>query len=399
MSDSTKQVASEPLTTLHVFKTPAVFDKGSIELTRLDLAFRPYNPFQDGGIYISVNPTDPAKLFGGQWEKLDEGRVLIGANEQYPAGSKGGEFTHTLTSSEMPNHSHSGSTYSTGSHHHGTSWGEWRDSRYGTYTSSKRERGSPNYDFNNQDYATTYTGSHSHSISVNATGGNQSHNNMQPYLAVYMWVCVSTEPTISVVENLNVIDIPNTISNLTELNLFKTSSALQSNQNSLTANSVIISPTSPFPIGYIYMSMNSNDPALEFGGKWERLNDGRLLIGCNDTYPVNSKGGYEAHRLSESELPSHSHTGSTNSTGSHEHGTSWGEESGWLPNAPHGVYSSSSGIGLRATSSGNIGTSYEFDTSSNGSHSHSISVSSSGSNQPHNNMQPYLAVCMWKRIE
>lgn len=65
-----------------------------------------------GSIYMSVNSTSPATLFGGTWEALDEGRVLIGCNATYPAGSIGGEFEHTLTVDEMPSHNHVINTYS-----------------------------------------------------------------------------------------------------------------------------------------------------------------------------------------------------------------------------------------------------------------------------------------------
>ena len=34
---------------------------------------------------------------------------------------------------------------------------------------------------------TSSSGSHSHSVSLNNTGGGVAHNNMQPYLSVYMW--------------------------------------------------------------------------------------------------------------------------------------------------------------------------------------------------------------------
>ena len=69
-----------------------------------------------GAIYMSMNPTSPAEIFGGTWEALDEGRVLIGANTEYPVGATGGEKTHKLTTAEMPSHNHT--MVSTGSHIH-----------------------------------------------------------------------------------------------------------------------------------------------------------------------------------------------------------------------------------------------------------------------------------------
>lgn len=110
-----------------------------------------------GSIYMSTNSTSPATLFGGTWEALDEGRVLIGCNSTYPAGSTGGKFTHTLTIDEMPAHTHS-YTY----------WKRWEDT-------SKTWENVATVEFN----PTTGT--------TGSTGGSQPHENMQPYLAVYMW--------------------------------------------------------------------------------------------------------------------------------------------------------------------------------------------------------------------
>ena len=58
-----------------------------------------------GSIYMSVNATDPARLFGGTWERIKE-RFLLGAGDTHTAGSTGGEFEHKLTVDEMPKHTH-----------------------------------------------------------------------------------------------------------------------------------------------------------------------------------------------------------------------------------------------------------------------------------------------------
>lgn len=45
-----------------------------------------------GSIYLSMRATNPATLFGGTWERIAYGRMLIGADSaSYPAGSTGGE--------------------------------------------------------------------------------------------------------------------------------------------------------------------------------------------------------------------------------------------------------------------------------------------------------------------
>nr|DAI09534.1 MAG TPA: baseplate protein [Caudoviricetes sp.] len=52
-----------------------------------------------GSLYISENPTSPAELYGGTWERI-EGRFIMGASDTYPAGSTGGSATHTITQEE-----------------------------------------------------------------------------------------------------------------------------------------------------------------------------------------------------------------------------------------------------------------------------------------------------------
>lgn len=168
---------------------------------------------------MSMSPTSPAEIFGGTWEALDEGRVLIGANTEYPVGATGGEKTHALTTAEMPSHNHtmvstgshihSGSTTSVGAHEHiGGTIRIWdaASGYYGVaYTSTDKiafplARWESDYYDNlakfDLDYTNT-TGAHSHSLTINSAGSHShtinnagsgnAHNIMQPYLSVYMW--------------------------------------------------------------------------------------------------------------------------------------------------------------------------------------------------------------------
>ena len=110
-----------------------------------------------GAIYLSVTDADPAALFGGTWERIG-GRFLLGADSTYAAGSTGGEAAHQLTTAEMPSHNHALDNYNvTG----GTT------SFMTVQANDKRG----------------YSGN----VNTLYTGGNQPHNNMPPYLAVYMW--------------------------------------------------------------------------------------------------------------------------------------------------------------------------------------------------------------------
>ena len=75
-----------------------------------------------GSIYISVNSTSPATLFGGTWEQIED-TFLLAAGSSYTAGDTGGEAIHVLTSDEMPSHKHTFtgsqvSTSSAGAHTH-----------------------------------------------------------------------------------------------------------------------------------------------------------------------------------------------------------------------------------------------------------------------------------------
>ena len=138
-----------------------------------------------GSIYMSTVSTNPATLFGfGTWEAMPAGRVLLAQGQSewgtnYTAGSKGGEATHQLTVGELPSHNHSGSTNTTGEHTH-------------TFVVTNEEFGNdsnkPTVGYNNAGiYTTSSAGNHSHTLTINNTGNNQSHNNIQPYIAIFIW--------------------------------------------------------------------------------------------------------------------------------------------------------------------------------------------------------------------
>lgn len=55
-----------------------------------------------GGIYMSSEPTSPASLFGGTWERIKD-VFLLAAGDTYAAGSTGGEASHVLSQAELPN--------------------------------------------------------------------------------------------------------------------------------------------------------------------------------------------------------------------------------------------------------------------------------------------------------
>ena len=135
-----------------------------------------------GSIYMSINSVNPASLFGGTWEQLQD-RFLLGAGSTYSAGSTGGEATHTLKESELPNITGSvtsGSGAAGGST--STGYGNFR-SATGVFTTSL----SCMYTTDAADNNRWPSGASSYQKISMSFGGGASHNNMPPYLAVYMW--------------------------------------------------------------------------------------------------------------------------------------------------------------------------------------------------------------------
>lgn len=148
-----------------------------------------------GSIYISMNETDPAILFGGTWERIS-GRFLLGCGEDGPGanndtgfgqltidqqtwfsqtapGITSGEFVNTLTENQLP-------IIDTGTI-------SWHGQEHGTHV----------YRLNGKWYGTQITGQYqttgatsgafSHGDIGIRFGGGNSHNNMPPFITVAIW--------------------------------------------------------------------------------------------------------------------------------------------------------------------------------------------------------------------
>lgn len=116
-----------------------------------------------GSIYTSTVSTNPATLFGfGTWVAYGAGRVLVGkatSGTFATAGATGGAETHTLTIAQMPSHVH-GQVVT-------------------ALTGGPAVRNDYDSDTNGNAFP--------QGINTEATGGGQAHNNLQPYVVVYMW--------------------------------------------------------------------------------------------------------------------------------------------------------------------------------------------------------------------
>lgn len=113
-----------------------------------------------GDIIFSTSDENPSTIYGGTWVAWGKGQVPVGvdtSDSDFNTVEKtGGEKEHTLTVDEMPSHKHDfGQQFATTSILSGS---------YGYYM-----------------IAGTQTDV------IKNTGGNQPHNNLQPYITCYMW--------------------------------------------------------------------------------------------------------------------------------------------------------------------------------------------------------------------
>lgn len=146
-----------------------------------------------GSIYMSVNNTDPGLLFGGTWSQIQD-TFLLAAGSVYSAGTTGGAATVKLTAAQsgVPAHTHSFTqpTVSGGAHGHTANYRSVYNgtSNYSAVTGTGGTATTTGAIVNT-------SGTHSHTVSGGAvgavTGGaadaSSAHNNMPPYLAVYIW--------------------------------------------------------------------------------------------------------------------------------------------------------------------------------------------------------------------
>lgn len=116
-------------------------------------------PFAIGDLYISTASTNPGTRFGGTWTQIQD-RFLLAAGSTYTAGTTGGEATHVLTVAEMPGHVHAQFV-----------------------TASVTPGAGVRTDYT----ADAASSSFPQGVNTGGTGGDGAHNNMPPYLVVYVW--------------------------------------------------------------------------------------------------------------------------------------------------------------------------------------------------------------------
>lgn len=149
-------------------------------------------PYPVGSIYISVNGTSPETLFGGKWESLEYGKVLLSqggtlddGTPMFKAGSTGGTPSHQhkygVASTAWNNNVMAGET--------GVMAIDWpgKDGTGGLYvhaTEDKTLTGAT--DVSNTGGAKNVTGTVLRSVARTSL-----EDNYPPYLVVYMWKRIS----------------------------------------------------------------------------------------------------------------------------------------------------------------------------------------------------------------
>ena len=137
-----------------------------------------------------------------------------------------------------------------------------------------------------------------------------------------------------------------------------------------------------WPIGSIYISVSSTNPSALFGGIWSARAEGRTIIGAGTgtdsngssrSFAGGTTGGEYEHELTEAEMPSHGHPISD-------------------PGHSHPIPASTFGTGITISRESDTGTATATESSTTG-----ISINNAGSDDPHNNVQPYLVTYIWER--
>ena len=166
-----------------------------------------------------------------------------------------------------------------------------------------------------------------------------------------------------------------------------------------------------YPIGSIYMSVNSINPSRLFGGTWVEWGSGRVPVGVNASdssfNTVEKTGGEKTHTLSAAEIPSHTHTYSKSNTSTGSTTLTVDQ----MPQHNHAVtdptiaalltINNGTGVSMTLEQPGSVVSTTGNKGGSQG-HTHTISLSNAntgsvGSTSAHNVLQPYITCYMWKR--
>ena len=168
-----------------------------------------------------------------------------------------------------------------------------------------------------------------------------------------------------------------------------------------TSNQVTDLINTIYPVGSIYMSVNSTNPSVLFGGTWEQIKD-TFLLATGDTYANGSTGGEATHTLTENEMPSHTHIQDSHNHTQNAHNHTQNPHSHTIGSLTRYVVNGKA-VAAVGDGYGNAQNYKTGDTTATNKEAtatnnpQTATNQNTGGGQAHNNMPPYLAVNIWKR--
>ena len=118
-----------------------------------------------GSIYLTASAVSPSTFFSGTWVRYAQGKCLFGVDDNdtdFALETTGGVKEVVLTEAQMPSHRHSVQDRS----------------RNDTTNNGKANNNGNRVNPSNMNYR---------SVDTSYTGGDQPHENLPPYIAIYIW--------------------------------------------------------------------------------------------------------------------------------------------------------------------------------------------------------------------
>lgn len=192
-----EEIADASIVSAHITGSDLFFVKGDASEVNAGTVIPPaINAWPVGSIFMGATAVNPATLLGGgTWVRWGQGRVPVsqdsGQTEFDTLEETGGSKTHTLTSAEMPAHTHSIN------HDHGVVTSS--DDAHSHTVSAQNNFGAGGVAVAGgtgglDGTRNTSSDTHNHTVDLPAftgtsgsTGSGGAHNNLQPYIVCYMW--------------------------------------------------------------------------------------------------------------------------------------------------------------------------------------------------------------------
>lgn len=125
-----------------------------------------------GSYYLSMSDTfDPNISFVGTWVQDTPGLMTMNTDVIADVGTTGGEKTHSLTSAEVPSHTHSASGVTL------------QKSKKGSFQNTTQTSYWNMTKGNSMKYERIYDAT----LKTSSVGSGTAHNNLQPYIVCVRW--------------------------------------------------------------------------------------------------------------------------------------------------------------------------------------------------------------------